>query len=192
MEPCYEKLYSHLSSLSLSCGEVEDIMQLYSPKRYASDEAFAQMGEPCDKIGFINDGLFYMYTLERDGTLFVKEFIGKEQFLLAVLDTEKTSGVGIRAVTPSEILEARYSDVQRLFARYPRLAQLSREKTEHELEAAYSRMQQYAVMPAAQRYAHFQQQYSLYEQVIPQYLAAAYLGITPTHLCRLKARQNER
>lgn len=35
-----------------------------------------------------------MYTLQNDGTLFVKEFIGEGQFLLAVLDTEKPSGVG--------------------------------------------------------------------------------------------------
>lgn len=191
MEPCYEKFYSHLDSLNLSPREADDIVQLYSPRRYAADEAFAQMDEPCDKIAFINDGLFYMYTLEHDGTLFVKEFMGEGKFLLAVLDTEKPSAVSIRAVAPSVVLEARYSDVHRLFARYPRLEQLSRKKTEHELEAACSRMQQYAVMPAAERYAYFQQQYRLYEQIIPQYLAAAYLGITPTHLCRLKARQNE-
>ncbi|SDN90670.1 Crp/Fnr family transcriptional regulator [Acetanaerobacterium elongatum] len=190
MESCYQMLYKHLEALKLSCTEIDDIAQLFSPKRYAADEFFAQIDEPCNKIGFINNGLFYMYTLQNDGTLFVKEFIGEGQYLLAVLDTEKPSDVGIRAVTPSVILEARYSDIEHLLARYPRLAQLSRKKTEQELEIALNRMQQYAVMPAAQRYEQFQQQYRRYEQLIPQHLTAAYLGITPTHLCRLKARQN--
>jgi signal-transduction protein with cAMP-binding, CBS, and nucleotidyltransferase domain len=186
MNSNYLKFVEYLNCLNLDSQVVDEIIKCFTVKKYQKYKYFASSWELSDKIGFVVDGLFYMYTVQSDGTLFVKEFMKENQFLLSSLNPTRESNVYIKSIQNSVILEAKYSEIQNLFHKYHNLEMLSKNKVETEFETICQRMEHYASMPAIDRYMLFRQKYSTLEDAIPQFLIASYLGITPTHLCRIK------
>lgn len=185
----YEPLNNRLKKLGFS-GQINDeILQCYKVKQYPKNEYFARAGEISDKIGYIVNGLFFMSILQENGHYFVKEFITSSQFLLATLDPHKKCCVDIQSIKNSTIIEAKYSDIQYLFAKYPQLALFSKKRTEEEIDTISQRMAQYAIQTAKDRYILFREKYGSIEDEIPQFLIASYLGITPTQLSRIRASE---
>lgn len=160
-------------------------------KFYKKGTYFARQGEMNDKIGFNTEGIFAMQILKEDGAEYVKSFIKKNEFLLATFNENEPNPVSILTVVDSVILEAKYSDVKILFGKYPVLEHLYRKEIEKETEFAYSRLEQTATLQASVRYELFKKQFSKLEDLIPQYLIASYLGITPTQLSRIKKNINK-
>jgi CRP-like cAMP-binding protein len=160
-------------------------------KAYKKGTYFAKQGELDDKIGFITDGIFAMKILKEDGTDYIKSFIKQNEFLLATFNENEANPVSILTIADSVILEAKYSDVKILFGKYPALEHLYRKEIEKETEFAYSRLEQTATLQASERYELFQKQFLKLEDLIPQYLIASYLGITPTQLSRIKKNINK-
>ena len=160
-------------------------------KVYKKGTYFARQGEMNDKIGFNTEGIFAMQILKEDGAEYVKSFIKQNEFLLATFNENEPNPVSILTIVDSVILEAKYSDVKTLFGKYPVLEHLYRKEIEKETEFAYSRLEQTATLQASVRYELFKKQFSKLEDLIPQYLIASYLGITPTQLSRIKKNINK-
>lgn len=188
MNPYYASFYKHLKLLGLADNIVDEIMRCFTVKEYKKQEYFSSINELSNKIGFVISGLFYIYTIQQDGTVFTKGFIKNGQFLLAVFDPEKVSTVNIQSLKDSFIIESKYTDIQRLFCIYHDIEVLSKRRIEYELELICQRMAQYATITAKDRYILFKQEYGTVEKEIPQYIIASYLGITPTQLSRIKAK----
>ncbi len=189
MNSDYLKLVEYLNKLNIENKIIEELIKVYKLKKYKKYECFAAEGQMVDKVGFIIEGLFYMYNIKSDGSLFVKQFITNGQFLLATLNPLKESSVYIKSVCNATILEAKYSEVLSIIKKYPELEKLSQERTETEIDAISDRLRQFGTICAEERYLLFKQNYGDLEQKVPQYLVSAYLGITPTHLSRIKTKQ---
>lgn len=164
---------------------------IFQYKAYKKGTYFAKQGEFDDKIGFIIDGIFAMKILKEDSTDYIKSFRKQNEFLLATFNENEANPVSIFTVADSVILEAKYSDVKILFGKYPELEHLYRKEIEKETEFAYLRLEQTATLQASERYELFKKQFLKLEDLIPQYLIASYLGITPTQLSRIKKNINK-
>lgn len=186
MRSDYVSLYEYLKRLNLSDTIINKIVSCFSVKKYKKNEYFASIGDVSDRIGFVVNGLFFMSTIQQDGTIFTKEFYKSNQFLLAAFDSQKESTVNILSIKDSIILEAKYSDIQSLYNEYRDIEIISKKRIENEVESIYQRMIQYAIKTAKERYILFKAEYSDLEAEIPQYLIASYLGITPTQLSRIR------
>ena len=134
MNPYFTSFHEYLQRLGLSEDIIREIMQCYLIKTYKKEECFASVDERSDKIGFVVNGLFYMYTIKQDGTIFTKDFIKKEQFILAAYGPENGSTVNIKAIKESVILEAKYSDILKLLDKYHEIEVLSKKRTEKSLK----------------------------------------------------------
>ena len=188
MDAPFLAFHQYLTRLPLDEAVIGETLAAFALRRYRKGEYFSFAGQVQDKIGFVVDGLFFMFVDDENGRTFTKDFLTSNQFLLATFDPAKGSLANIRALRPSVILEARYSDIQRLFARYPQFAALSRRRMEREVEAIYARLESFAGMEAKARYRLFREKYGPIESEIPQYLIASYLGITPTQLSRIRKK----
>lgn len=187
----YKKLFEYLSKLSIEPNTINEIISCFIVKNYNKDELFARQGETADKIGFITEGLFFMYIIKDDGNMFAKEFMPENNFLLSSFSPNVANNVNICSVLTSQILEAKYSRVQAIINNNPTLKLLSNNKLEIEYNSMCERLESFAAISAYERYLKFKQKFSYIEDKIPQYLIASYLGITPTHLCRIKAELNK-
>ena len=188
MDAPFLVFHQYLTRLQLGEAVIGETLAAFAPRRYRKGEYFAFAGQVQDKIGFVVDGLFFMYVDDENGRTFTKDFLTNHQFLLAAFDPAKGSLANIRAIRPSLILEARYSDIQRLFARCPEFAALSRRRMEREVEAIYARLESFAGMEAKARYLLFREKFVPIESEIPQYLIASYIGVTPTQLSRIRKK----
>jgi CRP-like cAMP-binding protein len=179
-------LRNYLLNLHLDDAVIDDLMVCFHIRQYRKNEYFAFAGERADKLGFLVSGLFFMHTLRENGTVFVKDFMVHDQFILASFDPKQEAGVCIQALKDSILLESKYSDVQSVFKRYPDLGMLALRGMEKRFESLCGRLESFAGMQAKERYDIFKQTYGMIEEEIPQHLIASYIGITPTQLSRIR------
>ena len=179
-------LRQYLQNLPLDQAIVDEVLPYFVVKHYRKGEYFSFVGQPGDKLGFVVGGLFYMFIESEEGTIFTKDFLRDEQFLLALFDPQQESLANIQAIKDSTVLEAKYSDIQALFNKYHHFETLAKQGMERRVESIYARMESLALLEAKDRYHLFQQDFGDIEAEIPQYLIAAYLGITPTQLSRIR------
>ena len=165
---------------------VDELISCFEVKEYKKNHFFAQIGNKEDKLGFVIEGIFYMYVEKEDGTFFTKDFICKNGFLVATFKPNQESEVSIQALTNCIILEMKYSDFMKLCEKYRELETLSRKGSEKRIATIYKRMSDFTTIDATERYELFKQEFYLVESEIPQYLVASYLGITPTQISRIR------
>lgn len=179
-------LETYLASLSLPEETIRAVVSCFRVKQYQKREFFARMGDASDKLGFVVEGLFYMYVLKDDGSLFTKDFIKPGEFLLATFDPLKACAVNIQALCHSVIVEARTSDIRQVAVKHRDLEALSKKGMERRIEKIYERLEAMATLAASERLLYFRREHREVEQAIPQHILASYLGITPTQLSRIK------
>lgn len=181
-------LRKYLEHLHLDAALINALRACFTAKQYEKQAYFASAGELADKLGFVVSGVFGMFHAQEDGTLFVKDFIAPEQFLLATFDPAEESTAYIQAIQDACILEARYSAIQRLLQANPAAAALAQTGMQRRFNALIGRLESFVTLDATARYQIFKQEYGRIEEQIPQYLIASYLGITPTQLSRIRRK----
>lgn len=175
-----------LEKLPIKPETVEAALACFRPRLYRKNEFFALAGHVDNKLGFVNDGLFFMHIQTEDGVTFTKDFIRNGQFLLAAFVPAQGNLANIQALKKSIVLEAKYSDIQALFVRHPEFEAAAKTGMEKRIEAVYRRLESFALMEAGERYRLFKQTFGDIETEIPQYVIASYLGVTPTQLSRIR------
>jgi CRP-like cAMP-binding protein len=188
MNSTFMSLKRYLENLPLGEEAVNDILACFHVKMYVRGQYFAMAGDLHDRLGFVVHGLFGM-LLEKPGeSIFVKNFLKHDDFLLATFEPQKENVVHIQALRESLVLEARYSDVQAMFVRYPDFRSLSERGMQKRYLEICERLEQLATLDASGRYAVFKDAFGELEDEIPQYLVASYVGVTPTQLSRIRRK----
>lgn len=172
-------------------NEILLLRNIFKCKSYKKGTYFAKQGALSDKIGFNVNGIFVMQIIREDGTEFTKSFIKRDEFILSTFNENEPNPISIKALSDSIILEAKYSDVKALFEKHPYLESIYKKEIERSIEVIYLRLEQIATLDAKGRYELFKKDFSEYENLIPQYLVASYLGITPTQLSRIRKPINK-
>lgn len=185
---CRSLLKNYLKEKGLTGPALEELSVLFNLKEYSKGGLFAQAGSVSGKVGFVISGLFYMYVIRENGTVFTKNFISEKGFLLAVFEPDAGSTVFIEALKNSVVLEGDYSRVLNCYDGYPEAAALARKGMEKQLASLYLHTQALATDDASRRYCMFREEYGSLEDEIPQYIIASYLGITPTQLSRIRKK----
>jgi CRP-like cAMP-binding protein len=160
MDAYYSVLQKYLENLQLQQNIIDEVLACFGVRHYAKKDYFS-------------------FTEETN------DFIDNQRFLLATFDPITENLATIQALKDAVILEARYSDIQRLFDKYPDFELLARKRTETEVASIYERLETFALLEAKERYLLFKQKYGALESEIPQYMVASYLGVTPTQLSRI-------
>jgi CRP-like cAMP-binding protein len=177
--------YSKLSSESKKAWQ--DIIKR---RIFEKDEFFVLEGDEATKIAFVIKGLFSQFHTTKDGDTVIKRFFFENFFVASASSmlTGTPSLFSIKAIERSEVLEYEFKAFRKLTERYPDIAQFYMrymevhwiiEKEPLEISLRYD--------TAKKKYAHFLQQYPSLESRLKQHEVAAYFGITPTQLSRIRA-----
>ncbi len=173
--------------LGLDARAAEAFYTLFRPQTLHKGEVWLTQGEACDKIGFIIKGnMACIY--EQDGKEFVDEFSFDNQFIsnyYAYL-TRTPSDKTIRALTPTQLLVVyRWQLENSPLSRTDQL-QAQKQIAEQLFLNWYEKARALLIYDARQRYQQLLAQRPDLHQRVPQYLIAAYLGITPESLSRIR------
>lgn len=162
---------------------------LLRPKQYARNSQFVTEGQIPATAAFVVTGLFAQYYTAPDGNSVVKYFFpeGRIAASVSAMLLDQPSRFTITALEPSTVLEydfagfkqlvTRFADVAVFYIRYMERHWII-EKEPVEISLRHD--------SAVTRYQNFIRQHALLLPRLKQHTIAAYLGITPESLSRMK------
>lgn len=178
---------------NLTSGPIEnweEFSALFKPRVLRKGEYFIEEGQTAKEIGFLESGIMRVFYKNDNDIEYNKHFFMNPCLVggYASLITNQPSQINQQALTDCNILVAKYSDIQALYAASPSFERAARIIAEHYFVQKEQREIELVLLDAEKRYAIFQKEFPTLQQQIPQYHIASYLGITPTQLSRIRKK----
>lgn len=154
-------------------------------------EYLLRAGEPAVYTGVLVSGLLREHFVTPRGVDRTKGFVTQLQFTgsLADLLSGEPSRAYIVAEAPSRLALLLFTKLRALQARSPAWAAAGQRSAEHLVRYKAEREYQFLCLSAEERYAAFRARHGDLEAKVAGRHIASFLGITPVHLSRLRARR---
>ncbi|MCB1512547.1 MAG: Crp/Fnr family transcriptional regulator [Hyphomicrobiaceae bacterium] len=173
----------------LSAEAEHDWTQVLRLKRYRKDEHFIRAGDTPHSFAFVVQGLFYQHYIGPNGDLVIKYFFPENRIAASVSATLKSapSLFTITAIEESVVLEYEFADFRSLVDRHRDVAAFYiRYLEQHWIVEKEPGEIAFRHDDAMQRYRAFIEAEPALHRRLKQHHVAAWLGITPESLSRLR------
>lgn len=177
-----------IKTLSLSEKMFGRFMELAQTRRLKKKEMFAARGKICDHIGIVEGGILRSY-LERDGKEFIKDFYFPGSIVVSYgsfLTGEPCIGY-IQALEEVSLTTLSRSAYDLLLSESSEWHRLGKYISDSLLARKCRRETSFLTEDAYERYKLLLKTYPGIERHVAQHHIAAYLGIKPESLSRLKS-----
>jgi len=186
-----DKLIIHFrKSITLTESEVEIVGDCFTIMELKKKEILLFVGDRSSHMRFISDGCLRSYYTDEEAKEHIIQF-GIEDWWINDLYSYLTNTPAkqfIQAIEHSTVLQIHKDKLNELFNSVPAIERFFRFK----FEKAYVSLQERTIdsmsKTAEERYTDFRSTYRDIEQRVPQYMVAAYLGITPEFLSKLRKK----
>jgi CRP-like cAMP-binding protein len=170
---------------------IDAVVKVGKPRKYKKGEIFSNQGEYCDKVAYICTGMFHGFSAQEDGSLFVAIFLKEDDFVKGGFEMSEPSTLTIQAICDTVVIELQKTVMQDMCLQYPQFGNFVLSMVEKCFVTHAAHMIQIGTKKAIDNYLLFQQSFQSDAELIPQHLIAAYLGITPTQLSRIRKQLSE-
>ncbi|MDW7693043.1 Crp/Fnr family transcriptional regulator [Flammeovirgaceae bacterium SG7u.111] len=187
-------LYNFLNTISLIQENTwNEVKTLFTECSLKKGEFFLKEGEVAKNFGFLQQGVVRAFYRNNEGVEYNKHFFTKNNMIggYSSLVTQLPNSINQQALTDCDLLIGNYRKLTDLLDKYQDLERLLRKIAERYFVDKEKREVEIVLLEANKRYAIFQSEYPQLEQLIPQYHIASYLGITPTQLSRIRAKNSK-
>lgn len=176
--------------LPLSDEEKYMILSIMHPKKIRKRQYLLQEGDVSKYSAFVLSGCLRCYFVDQNGFEHILQFAIEDWWITDMMSfaSGKTSRLNVDALEDSEVLLLTREDQLALFERCPKFEKYFRIITENGMISNQQRLLDNLSLPAIERYKNFVQKYPLFMQRIPQTQIAAYLGITPEFLSKIRSQ----
>lgn len=187
-------LYNFLNTISpIQENTWNEVKKVFTDHSLKKGEFFLKEGEVAKKFGFLKQGVVRAFYRNNEGVEYNKHFFTKNNMIggYSSLVTQLPSSINQQALTDCDLLVGNHRKLTDLLDKHQDLERLLRKIAEHYFVDKEKREVEIVLLEANKRYAIFQTEYPQLEQLIPQYHIASYLGITPTQLSRIRAKNSK-
>ncbi|WP_428660495.1 Crp/Fnr family transcriptional regulator [Runella sp.] len=166
------------------------VQPLFREASLKKGEYFIEEGQFATEFAFLKKGVIRAFYRSRSGMEYIKYFFTPCSIVggYTSLITGQPNQIMQQALTDCELLVANYGAFTGLYDSCPDLERLGRRYAENYFVEKERKELEIILHEAEERYLIFQKQYPQLEQQIPQYYIAAYLGISPTQLSRVRKK----
>ncbi|QDF28791.1 Crp/Fnr family transcriptional regulator [Halarcobacter anaerophilus] len=145
-------------------------------------------------ISFVYKGLFRTFSFNEKGEEYTKNFFWETRIygpMVAMLNNKPLSSI-VQAIEDSIVVDIQHDKYRELLEKYDDLKMyhilyLEKHWILQKDESGYSLV----LEDAKQRYKRFKEEFGHIISRLPQYHIASYLGISPTHLSRIRKSLKE-
>lgn len=178
--------------IHLSEEEYRYFHEQVSIKQFKKKTRLLNAGEVCQFEAFINKGCCRVYYLNEKGAEVDLYFAIEEWWVsdLASFSQQKPANLFIETLEDTELVVFTYEAKERLFQHIPAFERMFRLMIQKSHDTLMRRLIASYSQPAEERYKEFIKRYPSIPQRVPQHLIAAYLGITPEFLSKIRNRRS--
>lgn len=165
------------------------VCEFFKPRLYRKRQFVLQEGDVCQHFNFVVRGCLRTYTIDEKGVMHILQFASENWW---ASDNESfhsgmPSPLNIEAIEETMVLQITRSNLISLYKKSRKFNLIFRVL----LEKAYATLQRRLLLnissSAQEKYDSFLKTYPHLLNRLPQTQIAAFLGITPEHLSKLKA-----
>ena len=177
--------------IPLSEEEKQLVTTLFKPRLYRKRNFVLQEGDVCNQFNFIIQGCLRMYKVDEKGDKHIIQFAAENWWMidLGSFHERIPSELNIDALEDTVVLQINYENLITLYTEAPKFHRIFRVLIENSFVSLQKRLLQNISSTAEERYLSFMQSYAHLVNRLPQTQVAAFLGITPEFLSRLRNKQ---
>lgn len=167
------------------------VSKLFTEKQIKKQAYFIKENQMPKSIAFLEHGIFRAFYRNEAGKEYTNHIFTAPAFIggYASLISGQKNQINQQALTDCDIYVANFEAFNRLYKTCPDLETIARKWAEKKFILSEQREIDIVLLTAHQRYELLIAQIPNIEQQIPQYHIAAYLGITPTQLSRIRRKK---
>jgi CRP-like cAMP-binding protein len=180
--------FDHL--IPLSKEEKELVRGKFHPHLFLKKQFALQHGDTCQYFDFVVRGCLRLYKVGDDGVYHILQFAIENHWIsdLASFHKKIRSTFDIDALEDTVVLRISHSDLIDLYVKAPKFDRVFRVLLENHFMQQQERIGQLFSSTAEERYQSFLDNYPHLLNRLSQVQIAAYLGVTPEFLSRIRSR----
>jgi CRP-like cAMP-binding protein len=174
----------------LTDEEIRLLPDFFEAKSFRKRHYFVQEGSVANYSAFVLKGCMRSYYVDANGFEHILQFAIEDWWIADMMSysTGKEARLNIDALEDTDALLISRENQLKLFEICPKLEKYFRIITENGMVSIQNRLLESMSMLASDRYANFVKRYPVLNQRLPQTQIAAYLGITPEFLSKIRNR----
>ena len=174
--------------IPLNDSEKQLVISLFKPRLYRKRQFVLQEGDVCNQFNFVVRGCLKMYRVDEKGSIHIIQFATENWWMidLGSFHSRNPSDLNIDALEDTMVLQISYNNLISMYMKAPKFDKIFRVLIENSFVALQKRLLQNISSTAEDRYLSFMQTYSHLTNRLPQTLIAAFLGVSPEFLSRLR------
>jgi CRP-like cAMP-binding protein len=186
------KLYNHINKfITIDESIYENIASFFEIDSVKKKTTLTESGTTNFSTYFVIDGLLQMYFIREDGVKQTIQFAIEDWWICDFLAFHKTSKTDfyIEAVEPSKIMSISKSNYELLLKKYPIMESYFRKVYQIAYGASLVKFKYLFNYSKEDIYFHFTESFPEFEQRVPQYLIASFLGLTPEYVSKIRRQK---
>ena len=188
-----EPLLTYFEKLiPLSSEEKILVVEKFKPRLYRKKQYVLQEGDASTNMHFVVRGCLRMYKVDEKGNIHIIQFASENWWLTNIgsFYSGSPSEMNIDALEDTMVLQINFKDLTSLYVQAPKFDRIFRVLIENSYVALQRRLLMTISSTAEERYESFLKNYSHLLTRLPQTQIAAFLGITPEFVSRLRNRRS--
>jgi CRP-like cAMP-binding protein len=175
--------------IDLEEKDKEFFLSLLQPQILEKKQFLLKAGEVCTHSFFVEKGCLRGFTLDKNGFEHVLQFAPEDWWIADMFSllTGEKGELNIEAIEDSSILMLSKANQEKLYAEVPRFERFFRLLLEKSLVAFRQRIVENLSTTAQERYGLFCSRYPTLIHRLSQKQVAAYIGVTPEFLSKIKS-----
>ncbi len=189
--PILKNISKHIT---LTPDEAQRFVSMLEYKQVKARKLLLQEGEVCKSSYFVISGCLRGYTVDKNGIEHVLNFAPADWWIgdIYSIITQKPGMLNIEAIEDTEYLILSMANQEKLYLEIPKFERFFRIIIQNYLVANQQRLIDSMSLSASERYLNFCKVYPSLINRLPQKQIAAYLGVTPEFLSKLKSKLNKK
>lgn len=184
-----EPLLDYFNRLILLDNEEKQLVaNSFQPRLYRKRQYVLQEGDVCNHFNFVVRGCLRMYAIDEKGNTHILQFAAENWWItdMGSFYEKQPSKLNIDSLEDTMVLQISYDNLTGIYDRAPKFNKIFRILIENSHVALQKRLLETISSTAEERYLSFLDTYPHLTNRLPQTQIAAYLGITPEFLSRIR------
>ncbi len=176
--------------IPLSKDEKDLVKAKFHPHLFLKKQFALQHGDVCQYFDFVVRGCLRLYKVDNDGVYHILQFATENYWILDLASFHKKipATLNIDALEDTVVLRIMHADLIDLYIKAPKFDRIFRVLLENHFMQQQERIGQLFSSTAEERYQSFLDNYPHLLNRLSQVQIAAYLGVTPEFLSRIRSR----